>query len=50
MGRKFTQEAATKMYEELKEILSWAQVERAPLREAEMESIRRVLAKAEGRK
>ena len=39
-------EAAPDMLNELEDILHWAEVERAPLRELEMKSIRKVIEKA----
>jgi hypothetical protein len=41
--------AAPAMYSELREILSWALTERAPLRQQEIDSINFVLNQAEGR-
>lgn len=40
--------AAPRMLAELREILDWALMERAPLREQEIRSIRAVIAEAEG--
>lgn len=41
--------AAPNLLNELKEVLDWALVEKAPLREQEINSIRKVIAKAEGK-
>jgi hypothetical protein len=41
--------AAPDLVEELRKVLEWATTERAPLRDAEISSIRAALAKAEGR-
>lgn len=41
--------AAPELLKELKGILDWALVEKAALREVEIDSIRNVIAKAEGK-